>query len=112
MNVQLSGNLNLSLCYLKLKEYFDARNAATSAIALDPKNEKAYFRRGQALIGVSEPELALQDFDEVLKLEPNNQAAKAQQTICKKSIQDLLKKEKQIYANMFDKFAKTDIQVK
>lgn len=111
IQLQLSANLNLSLCYLKLNDYFEAKNTATAAINLDPKNEKAFFRRGQALLALKEPEEASKNFMEVLSLEPNNQAAKAQQAICTKTLRDQLQKEKKIYANMFDKFAKTDTQV-
>lgn len=102
---------NLALCYLKLKEHFDAKNSATSALELDPKNEKALFRRGQALLALGEAELALKDFTEVLNLDPNNKAAQSQLSTCQFTIREQLKKEKKIYANMFEKFAKTDTQV-
>lgn len=102
---------NLALCYLKLKEHFDAKNSATSALELDPKNEKALFRRGQALLALGEAELAVKDFTEVLNLDPNNKAAQSQLATCQQTIREQLKKEKKIYANMFEKFAKTDTQV-
>lgn len=108
----LSSHLNLALCYLKTQEYFEAKNAATTAIELDENNEKAFFRRGQALLYIGEAQLAANDFATVLKLEPNNKAAQVQLTACNKTIKDQLQKEKKIYANMFDKFAKMDTQVK
>ncbi|KAF5283232.1 hypothetical protein FQA39_LY17379 [Lamprigera yunnana] len=109
-NLELTANLNLSLCYMKLKAYFEARTSATAAITIDCNNEKAFFRRGQALLALSEPELASKDFAKVLELEPNNAAAKAQHVICSKLLKEQLQNEKRIYANMFDKFAKTDTQ--
>ncbi|XP_050515594.1 FK506-binding protein 59 [Diabrotica virgifera virgifera] len=106
----LAAHLNIALCQLKLKEYFEARSAATSALNIDPDNEKALFRRGQAYIQLREPELARQDFTRCLEIDPNNTAAKSQLTICSKTLKEQLQKEKKIYANMFDKFAKMDTQ--
>nr|XP_022905761.1 FK506-binding protein 59 [Onthophagus taurus] len=106
----LSANLNLSLCYLKLNEPFEARNSATSALDIDENNEKALFRRGQAHLSLSEPQLAANDFAALLKVEPNNSAAKSQLAQCNKTLKEQLQKEKKIYANMFDKFAKMDTQ--
>lgn len=108
--LQISTNLNLSLCYLKLKQYFEARESATAAIKLSKSNVKAYFRRGQAQLVLGEAKLALNDFNQVLSLEPNNKAAQSQVIVCQTIIKQQLQKEKEIYANMFDKFAKVDAQ--
>lgn len=110
-SLQLSSYLNQSLCQLKLGDNFEARAAATLALEIDGNNEKAFFRRGQALLSLDEPQLASNDFSEVLRLQPTNQAAKAQLAICNKTLKEQLQKEKQIYANMFEKFAKSDTQV-
>lgn len=96
---------------MKLNEAFEAKTAANSALEISPKNEKALFRRGQALLSLAEAKLASEDFAEVLKLDPNNKAAQAQLAICTKSLKEQLQKEKKIYANMFEKFAKMDTQV-
>lgn len=95
-----------------MKEYFDARNAATSALEVDPHNEKGLFRRGQAYLALGEPQMASHDFQELLKRDPNNKAAQTQLAVCAKALREQLQKEKKIYANMFDKFAKMDAQVK
>lgn len=108
----LASYLNVALCHLKLKDYFEAKMAATSALQIDPFNEKALFRRGQAFLNLGEPALATKDFTECLKIDPNNTAAKGQLAICSKIQKEQLQKEKKIYANMFDKFAKMDTQVK
>lgn len=107
----LASHLNISLAYLKLKEYFEAKTAASSALEIDANNEKALFRRGQALLGVGEPQLASNDFTQCLKIDPNNKAAQTQLAVCAKTLKEQLQKEKKIYANMFDKFAKMDTQV-
>lgn len=108
----LASYLNVALCNLKLQNYFEAKNAATSALQIDPFNEKALFRRGQAYLSLGEPTLASKDFTECLKVDANNTAAKAQLAVCSKILKEQLQKEKKIYANMFDKFAKMDTQVK
>ncbi|CAH1125938.1 unnamed protein product [Ceutorhynchus assimilis] len=107
----LAAHLNIALCYLKLNDNFQAKASATKALEIDPANEKALFRRGQALNGLGEPRLAAKDFGECLKLDPNNSAARAQQSLCSHVMKEQLEKEKKIYANMFDKFAKMDTQV-
>lgn len=110
-NLILTSNLNLALCYLKINETFEAKNAATSALEIDPKNEKALFRRGQAYLALGEAHLAAKDFTEVLNVDPTNKAAQTQLAVCNKSMREQLQKEKKIYANMFEKFAKMDTQV-
>lgn len=110
-DLKLSAHLNLALCYLKLAQYIEARDACKSALTLDSNNVKAYFRRGQAYLEIGEAELALKDFEEVLNLDPTNKAATTQVHISKKKILEQKSKEKKIYANMFEKFAKRDSEV-
>ncbi|CAG9120782.1 unnamed protein product [Plutella xylostella] len=108
----LSSHLNLSLVYLKVTppHYFEARDHATKALDIDENNVKGLFRRGQALLGMGETEQAMKDFQQVLSAEPQNKAASNQLIICRSTIQKQKQKEKQLYANMFDKFAKHDVQ--
>lgn len=104
----LTIRLNLGMVYLKLKNYYDAKNACDKALELDANNVKGLFRRGQAYLAINEPDLAKVDFEKVVQLEPNNNAAKAQMVACVKRIKEIRDKEKQIYSNMFDKLAKKD----
>jgi len=107
----VAAHLNLALCYLKTNENLLARDECTKALELDPQNEKALFRRGQAHLGLASPEIAINDFQEVLKVQPKNTAASKQILICNSLIKKQLAKEKKLYANMFDKFAQEDKQV-
>jgi len=109
--IVLATHLNLALCYLKTDQNLLARDECTKALELDPKNEKALFRRGQAHLGLASPEIAIKDFQEVLNVQPKNIAASTQIVICNKLIKKQLTKEKRLYANMFDKFAQEDKQV-
>ncbi|KAK0162753.1 hypothetical protein PV327_006505 [Microctonus hyperodae] len=106
----LSGYLNLALFYLKINDHFEAKGACDKALDLDAKNEKALFRRGQALLALTSPEEAIKDFEAVLKVEPKNTAAIKQMAVCNNMIKQNIAKEKKLYANMFEKFAQADKQ--
>ncbi|OXU31501.1 hypothetical protein TSAR_001033 [Trichomalopsis sarcophagae] len=106
----LSANLNLSLCFLKTNQPFEAKESCNKSLELDPKNEKALFRRGQAHLELAAPELAIKDFQAVVAIEPKNTAAAKQIIVCNNLIKKDLAKEKKLYANMFEKFAKEDQQ--
>lgn len=111
-SLNLAAHLNLALCYLKIGDNFEAKASATEALELAPDNVKALFRRGQALLKLGEPKLASEDFQKCLKLDPGNKAVQTHQALCVKTLKEQLQKEKKVYANMFDKFAKMDAQVK
>ncbi|PNF36127.1 hypothetical protein B7P43_G10963 [Cryptotermes secundus] len=104
----LVGHLNLALCHLKLLEHVEARDQCDKALKLDPSSEKGLFRRGQANLGLGEPEKAKVDFEAVCKMDPNNKAAANQIILCNKKIKEQKGREKKIYANMFEKFAQRD----
>ena len=72
-----STHLNLSLVYLKVTppHYFEAKDHATKALKFDERNVKGLFRRGQALLGLGEPEQAMADFQLVVNAEPNNKVS-------------------------------------
>lgn len=55
-----------------------ARVMAEKALELDPTNVKALFRRGCAYANAEDWEGAQEDFQEVLRLEPTNDQAKAE----------------------------------
>ncbi|XP_060815690.1 peptidyl-prolyl cis-trans isomerase FKBP4 isoform X2 [Bombus pascuorum] len=109
-NLILSAHLNLALSYLKIEQNVEAKDACNEALKLSPQNEKALFRRGQAYLALASPEIAIKDFQEVLKIEPKNTAAIKQIGTCNNLIKRQLAKEKKLYANMFDKFAQEDKQ--
>lgn len=107
-NLKLAAHLNAALCLLKLNENKDAVEHCDKALAIDPKNEKGLFRRGQGYMALAEPELAKKDFEAVVSLAPENKAALNNVVLCNNQIKEQKKKEKMIYANMFEKFAQKD----
>lgn len=110
--LQLAAHLNLAMCYLKLQEPNKALEHCDKALELDASNEKALFRRGEALFGMNEFERARDDFQKVVQLYPANKAAKNQVLLCQKRIKEQHEKDKRIYANMFQKFAERDSKKK
>lgn len=107
-SLRLAAHLNLAMCYLKLQEPTQALESCDKALELDASNEKALFRRGEALFGMKEFDRARDDFQQVVRLYPANKAAKSQVALCQKHIKEQHEKDKRIYANMFQKFAERD----
>lgn len=106
--LRLAAHLNLAMCFLKLQEPNQALENCDKALEIDGSNEKALFRRGEALFGMKEFDRARDDFQQVVQLYPANKAAKSQVVLCQKRIKEQHEKDKRIYANMFQKFAERD----
>jgi FK506-binding protein 4/5 len=98
----------MALCHLKLGEHAECIRACDKALELDPKNEKCLFRRGQSYMSMSGYQEAIKDFQEVLKLNPANSAANQHIQTCREHLKVYQQKEKQLYANIFAKMAKTN----
>lgn len=103
-----AGRLNLVMCHLKAGEWIEARNICDKVIEENAECEKAYFRRGEALMKLNDHALAKGNFTTCLKLDPSNKAAKNKVTLCAMEIKKQKDKEKKTFANMFDKFAQID----
>lgn len=106
--LQLAAHLNLAMCFLKMQEPNQALENCDKALEMDAANEKALFRRGEALFSMKEFHRARDDFQRVTQLYPSNKAAKSQVMLCQKRIKEEHEKDKRIYANMFQKFAERD----
>lgn len=78
---------------------------------LDQDNEKALYRRGEARLLRNEFSLALEDFKQVLQVNPCNRAARSQIAVCQRQIREHNERDKMIYANMFQRFAEHDAKV-
>lgn len=78
---------------------------------LDPENEKALYRRGEARLLRNEFSMALMDFKQVLQVNSFNRAARSQIIVCQRKIREHHERDKKIYANMFQRFAEHDAKV-
>ncbi|MCJ8743174.1 hypothetical protein PDJAM_G00090770 [Pangasius djambal] len=63
---------NRAACFFRLKKYAVAQSDCNLAIALDSKYIKAYSRRGAARFALKNHQGALEDYEMVLKLDPEN----------------------------------------
>ncbi|XP_045453421.1 peptidyl-prolyl cis-trans isomerase D [Melitaea cinxia] len=70
----LQCNLNLAACYSKLEDYRACINCCSEVLHLDPHNEKALYRRGQANFALKNYEMALADLKHAEKISPKNKA--------------------------------------
>lgn len=106
--LRLAAHLNLAICFLKLQEPKQALENCEKALELDESNEKALFRRGEALLAMKDFDAARDVFQHVIQLYPGNVAAKGQVALCQKQMKEHHDKEKRVYANMFQRFADKD----
>ncbi|XP_036376133.1 RNA polymerase II-associated protein 3 isoform X2 [Megalops cyprinoides] len=63
---------NRATCFFRLKKYAVAESDCNLAIALDRSYTKAYARRGATRFALQKFESALEDYEMVLKLDPEN----------------------------------------
>ncbi|XP_030640104.1 RNA polymerase II-associated protein 3 [Chanos chanos] len=69
---------NRATCFFRLKKYAVAESDCNLAIALDGKYAKAYARRGAARFALKNCQGALEDYEMVLKLDPENTEAQTE----------------------------------
>jgi FK506-binding protein 4/5 len=96
------------MCHLKREEWIEARNVCDKVIAENPNSDKAYFRRGEAMMMLNDHFPAKDDFAKCVELDGANAAAKKRLAQCMALIKTQKAKEKKTFANMFDKFAEAD----
>lgn len=70
LKMQLDSNI--SLAYLKLKDYSNSIHYANKALEYEPNNLKALHHKSQALFELSEYKQCIECADIALKIEPDN----------------------------------------
>ena len=103
-SILLAGHLNLAMVHLKLEQYNDVIKNCDSALEIDRNNCKGLFRRGLAYSALKEFEKAIVDFENLLKLEPENKAVKNQLIIARHGLKVEKEKEKALFKNMISKY--------
>jgi FK506-binding protein 4/5 len=108
----LPCRLNLAACYLILKNYKDVIEHTTKALEIEGSNVKALYRRGVAYTETDQWDLANQDLQRALELDPNNSAIKTAIAKLKKKIKIQDQKDKKVFSNLFDRLRKIEEQEK
>ncbi|XP_068623233.1 peptidyl-prolyl cis-trans isomerase D [Battus philenor] len=70
----LQCQLNMAACCIKLGDYKACIRFASEVLQIDPKNEKALYRRGQANFALKNYDAALVDLKQASNSAPNNKA--------------------------------------
>ena len=70
--VDFDLNYYLAAAYAKNGQYQEAKDTYDAILALRPKEEDAYFLRGNALLNLGDFEGAKEDFDRVVSMSPQN----------------------------------------
>ena len=101
-------NNNSAMLANKGKRFSDAQKWATAAISSanantkDTDKAKAYFRRGQARVGLKDLEDAVKDFEEASKLAPSDSMITNELNRTKTAVKEAEKKEKAAFKRFFD----------
>lgn len=69
---------NRASCFYRLKKFSVAESDCNLAVALDSNYFKAFARRGAARVALEKYDLALEDYETVLKLDPGNPDAQTE----------------------------------
>lgn len=75
---------NRAFCHLKVENYGSAINDSTAAINLNKSYAKSYYRRGAAYLAMGKYKDGLKNFQQVLKMYPNDKNAQSQAVECEK----------------------------
>ncbi|KAI9768803.1 MAG: peptidyl-prolyl cis-trans isomerase cpr6 [Geoglossum simile] len=96
---------NSALCQIKLFNFEAARTSASHALdtpgATDKEKAKAYFRRGQANVGLKDEEEAEKDLAAAARLAPGDALAVKEHESVKRRLAERERKEKEAYKKFF-----------
>jgi len=92
--------LNKAACYLKLKEFSEAKKSCEAVLKEESQNVKAIYRRSQAEMGLKNFPECIRDCKRVIELDPQNKDARALLQQAHKGQREEDKKSKGLFANM------------
>ncbi|ONK80106.1 uncharacterized protein A4U43_C01F13950 [Asparagus officinalis] len=80
---------NRAFAHAKLEEYGSSVEDATKAIEIDPDYSKGYYRRDAAYLAMGKFKEALEDFQQVKRICPNDPDATKKLKECEKAVQKI-----------------------
>ncbi|XP_039965166.1 peptidyl-prolyl cis-trans isomerase D-like [Bactrocera tryoni] len=95
------NNTNLAAVELKLQKYFEARHSSSEAILLNEDHAKAYYRRGQANIGLKEYECAIADLNHANEITPGDKCILSELARAKRLLSNYNQSQKKAMKNLF-----------
>ncbi|XP_055547621.1 peptidyl-prolyl cis-trans isomerase D [Wyeomyia smithii] len=98
---QLANYLNLAAVYLKLGQNDEVVYVCTAALALDPHNSKALFRRGLAHNKLKNYEKAIDDLRLVRERIPNDKLILSEYAQAKSNLGDYMAQQKIALSSLF-----------
>ncbi|CAM4547520.1 peptidyl-prolyl cis-trans isomerase D isoform X1 [Lepidochelys kempii] len=93
--------LNIAACKLKVSDWQGAIESCCEALAIDPANTKALYRRAQGWQGIRDFDQALADLKKAQEITPEDKAIQTEALKVKQKIKAQKEKEKAAYAKMF-----------
>ena len=108
---KLSIYLNLSLSANKMNQWMESNQYSKSALEIDDKNIKALYRHGISSKELSNLDDAMDSFNKILEIEPDNKLAQqnVKQVVKKQDIQT--KKTNKMFSNMFSGLDYGDVHI-
>ncbi|CAI5451315.1 unnamed protein product [Caenorhabditis angaria] len=101
----LSAYLNLSLVTSKQNEQLECIKWCDKALEISPENVKALYRKASAMFTFSDIREALEVFEKIVAIEPENKAAAQQILVCKAKLREQNERDKKRYKNLFSKIS-------
>ena len=94
-------HLNLALCCLNLGGHTEALTHLGEVLDVDPRNEKALFRKGLCHLGLGDHAAALSAFQAVLEVAPGNAGARRHKKECLDALKAENHTDRELYKTMF-----------
>ncbi|XP_011180551.2 peptidyl-prolyl cis-trans isomerase D [Zeugodacus cucurbitae] len=95
------NHTNLAAVELKLKKFLDAKHSCSEAIGLNEDFAKAYYRRGQANIGLKEYESAIADLNHANEITPGDKCILSELARARKLLANYHQSQRKAMKNLF-----------